>query len=49
MPASWLFVFIGASPRTGWLGPDVVRDDKGFVVTGQDLLLPGRPTGWSQP
>ena len=37
VPTSWLFVFIGASPRTEWLGPDVVRDDKGFVVTGQDL------------
>jgi thioredoxin reductase (NADPH) len=36
--SSWLFVFIGASPRTDWLGPDVVRDEKGFVVTGQDLL-----------
>jgi thioredoxin reductase (NADPH) len=35
--SSWLFVFIGASPRTEWLGPDIVRDDKGFVVTGQDL------------
>jgi thioredoxin reductase (NADPH) len=42
--ASWLFVFIGASPRTGWLGPDVLRDDKGFVVTGHDLftLAPDR-------
>ncbi len=38
LPSSWLFVFIGASPRTEWLGPDVVRDDKGFVITGQDLL-----------
>ena len=37
VPASWLFVFIGASPRTDWLGADVVRDDNGFVVTGQDL------------
>ena len=36
--SSWLFVFIGASPRTEWLGPDVVRDDKGFVITGQELL-----------
>ena len=35
--SSWLFVFIGASPRTDWLGPAVVRDSKGFVVTGQDL------------
>jgi len=35
---SWLFVFIGASPHTEWLGADVLRDDKGFVITGQDLL-----------
>ena len=41
VPTSWLFVFIGASPRTDWLGPDVVRDAKGFVVTGQDLAGPG--------
>src|SRR5215207_2195931 len=40
VPSSWLFVFIGASPRTEWLGPDVARDDKGFVVTGQDLAAP---------
>ena len=43
---SRLFVFIGASPRTGWLGEEIVRDDKGFVVTGPDLLgltmVPGR-------
>lgn len=38
LPTSWLFVFVGASPRTEWLGPDVVRDAKGFVVTGQELL-----------
>ena len=44
--SSWLFVFIGASPRTEWLGPDVVRDDKGFVVTGQDLLGPAWMRGW---
>jgi thioredoxin reductase (NADPH) len=37
--ASWLFIFIGASPRTDWLGSQIVRDEKGFVVTGQDLLL----------
>jgi thioredoxin reductase (NADPH) len=35
--SSWLFVFIGASPRTAWLGSEVVRDHKGFIVTGQDL------------
>lgn len=34
---SWLFIFIGASPRTDWLGDEVARDEHGFVVTGQDL------------
>jgi thioredoxin reductase (NADPH) len=46
VPASWLFVFIGASPGTKWLGPDVARDGKGFVVTGQDLMTPGFPASW---
>jgi thioredoxin reductase (NADPH) len=46
VPSSWLFVFIGASPRTEWLGPDVARDDKGFVVTGQDLLHPAWARRW---
>jgi thioredoxin reductase (NADPH) len=38
VPASWLFIFVGASPRTEWLGESVARDDKGFVVTGQDVV-----------
>ena len=38
VPASWLFVFIGASPHTDWLGSNIARDEKGFVITGQDLL-----------
>jgi thioredoxin reductase (NADPH) len=46
VPSSWLFVFIGASPRTEWLGPDVVRDGKGFVVTGQDLMDPAWARRW---
>jgi thioredoxin reductase (NADPH) len=44
--ASWLFVFIGASPGTAWLGPDVARDGKGFVVTGQDLFGLGFAACW---
>jgi len=35
--AGWLFVFIGAAPRTDWLGEEGARDDRGFVVTGQDV------------
>jgi thioredoxin reductase (NADPH) len=38
VPTNWLFVFIGASPRTDWLGAEVARDDKGFVITGHDQL-----------
>lgn len=34
---SALFIFIGASPTTDWLGDRVARDDKGFVYTGADL------------
>ena len=42
--AQWLFVFIGASPRTDWLDGAVARDARGFVLTGPDL--PRRPVGW---
>jgi thioredoxin reductase (NADPH) len=35
--ANWLFVFIGALPRTDWLGDHVARDDHGFVLTGPDV------------
>ena len=45
--AQWLFVFIGAAPRTDWLEGIVVRDDRGFVLTGPDL--PRRGTGWGPP
>lgn len=32
-----VFVFIGTRPRTSWLADDVLRDSKGFVITGRDL------------
>jgi thioredoxin reductase (NADPH) len=43
---SWLFVFIGASPRTDWLGEDIARDEKGFVITGRDLLTRSDGPRW---
>jgi len=46
-PTNWLFIFIGASPRTDWLGPDVARDENGFVITGQDLLTRKDGPHWS--
>jgi thioredoxin reductase (NADPH) len=47
MPAAALFIFIGAAPRTEWLGDLVARDKMGFILTGPDLLHDGkRPHGW---
>jgi thioredoxin reductase (NADPH) len=44
----WLFIFIGAAPRTDWLDESVMRDDHGFVFAGPDLLVDGeRPRGWT--
>ncbi|MCS5732510.1 FAD-dependent oxidoreductase [Herbiconiux daphne] len=31
---SHLFVFVGATPSTSWLGPDFERDDRGYLITG---------------
>jgi thioredoxin reductase (NADPH) len=45
--ASSLFVFIGAEPNTDWLAGVVERDERGFILTGADLLRNGKhPQGW---
>jgi thioredoxin reductase (NADPH) len=49
IPTNWVFAFIGASPRTDWLGKDVARDDKGAVITGQDLLTRKDEPRWPLP
>jgi thioredoxin reductase (NADPH) len=47
VPASALFVMIGAQPLTGWLDDAVLRDRQGFVLTGLDLLSDGcLPAEW---
>jgi thioredoxin reductase (NADPH) len=47
VPTQWLFIFIGAAPRTDWLDDAVLRDRHGFVFAGPDLLADGsRPAGW---
>jgi len=33
-----LFVFIGTRPQSDWLPANVLRDAKGFVLTGRDLI-----------
>ena len=44
---SHVFVFIGAQPRTDWLAGVLERDERGFLLTGPDLLVDGqRPRGW---
>ncbi len=43
-----LFVFIGAAPNTDWLDGVVQRDERGFILTGRDLLVDGKfPQSWS--
>jgi thioredoxin reductase (NADPH) len=48
VPAIALFIFIGAEPRTAWLDGVVERDERGFILTGPDLLRSAkRPKGWT--
>lgn len=47
LPATSLFIFIGAEPHTNWLKGVVMRDDKGFILTGPALMHEGQPPdGW---
>jgi thioredoxin reductase (NADPH) len=47
VPASAMFIFIGALPRTEWLANVIERDERGFILTGPDLIREGQhPKGW---
>ncbi len=37
-----LFIFIGADAETGWLPAEIARNDRGYVLTGDDALKSGR-------
>ena len=34
---NYLFIFIGATPSTEWLGESIQRDERGFICTGPDI------------
>lgn len=38
LKAAALFIFIGAKPVTDWIKVNVIKDQKGFIETGRDLL-----------
>lgn len=40
-----LFVFIGADAQTEWLPEEIARDQRGYVLTGSDVVKAGR---WAQ-
>jgi len=37
VPASAVFILIGAEPRTDWLPESVERDERGYILTGTDV------------
>ena len=41
LPFSFLFLFLGATPCTDWLGEAIARDAKGFVLTGSEAGADG--------
>jgi thioredoxin reductase (NADPH) len=45
-----VFVFIGTRPRSDWLPSEVLRDAKGFLLTGRDLMAAEDfPRVWKEP
>ncbi len=48
-PASGLYIFIGAVPRTDMFAGLIERDSNGFILTGQDLMRNENkhPRGWT--
>lgn len=49
VPASALFIFIGAAPRTDWVADALMRDAQGFILSGPELPRAAntqRPEKW---
>ena len=48
LPATAMFIFIGTAPRSDIVAGVVEHDDRGFILTGPDLMREGRrPKGWT--
>jgi thioredoxin reductase (NADPH) len=41
LPCAAVFVFIGAEPSAEWLPTEIARDDKGYVLTGSEVVRSG--------
>jgi thioredoxin reductase (NADPH) len=47
LPGAAIFVFIGAVPQSDVVKDLVLVDDKGYIITGRDLITDGKPPkGW---
>lgn len=46
LPAGALFIFIGAVPPTTWLADDLMLDDRGFILTGPEVIN-SSPNTWT--
>jgi thioredoxin reductase (NADPH) len=46
IPATALFVLIGAEPHTGWLAGTVARDPQGYLLTGQHAPADDAAPAW---
>jgi thioredoxin reductase (NADPH) len=48
-PSGGVFIFIGAVPATQFLGPEIARDQAGYVLTGSNLPAGAWPAGGRGP
>jgi thioredoxin reductase (NADPH) len=49
VPATGLFIFIGAAPNTDWMPDTIMRDTNGFLLSGPDLKVDGKLVkSWNQ-
>ncbi len=49
LEASALFIFIGAAPQTDWLADIIERDERGYILTGPQIMREGRPPpSWTE-